>query len=107
MMKKQKKTNNTYSVYIISIESEVVYIGLTKDFNRRSSEHRRNVLKPKNNHKLYNLLKENIDTYTIDEIKNGLSKKEAEMLECYFILKMYFENNIMYQSLPKSISYYK
>lgn len=106
-MKKQKKTNNSYSVYIICIASEVVYIGLTKDFKRRSSEHRRNVVKPKSNHKLYNLLNEYKEDYTIEEVKNGLSKRNAELLECYLILKLYFENNILYQSLPKTISYYK
>lgn len=94
-------------VYSIEVKGVVRYIGITNNLKRRQTQH--NYLFNKGEQKeLYsNLRIVNPDEKIIlTPIYEFSSLVDAERYECFLILKDYFGDKNLWQSIPKKIKYY-
>lgn len=100
-----------HSVYSIIIK-DVVYIGITKDVNRRIKEHIYSCYSSKSNaydkvfysvvRSLYSSKKEGMlaimKGFTV--LHTTSNRTEAKRLEMFIILDRYFKNKPLYQKIP-------
>lgn len=77
----------SYFIYkITNVVNDKNYIGLTKNFENRWSQHKRNAFVNKNNHKLSNAFRKyGVDNFSSEIIDSCRSFANAEILEKYYI----------------------
>lgn len=98
---KKKKPVKEYTVYQITINGIVVYIGKTNDIKRRTREHNY-ALKNGLDRLLYKYLREIgfEGDIALEAIKTGLNKVDSTRYEAYMILKHYFDGVELKQMIP-------
>lgn len=99
------KKNNL--LYEIIVDGTRRYIGITNNLRRRSKEHLR-LIKSDNNKYLYRKIRESQlePSITILAMSDEMPILEAKRLECYLILKDYFNKKELWQSAPISFKYF-
>lgn len=100
-----KEQRPTY-VYSIKINGTRRYVGITEDFRRRQSEHKRGLMKGTGKQlyvKASELDNPMIEIELVGEFK---TTADAARYECWLILGDYFGEAELWQSFPKTIKYY-
>lgn len=99
---------NNYTVYTISVNDEVVYVGMTKDLKRREKQHRYSYRKgvSKELYSYFSSISLKEEEIVLEVVKTNLTERMAECLEVYIILSYYFNNQPLKQCLPRKIRYY-
>jgi predicted GIY-YIG superfamily endonuclease len=97
----KKRTKKMYNVYCIIYEGQIIYVGMTDNIKRRTSQHNRMLRMQPESKELYKFLHEKGTTEIIlIPINTFESRTDAKRLEAYLILDDYFGDRLLKQKVP-------